>query len=76
VATAGVLGVVGIPPRRGAFFRFAGFATPLARPLAPLSLWLTLGVRGYAVRSAARANAVPLRTLFFRAATRVCVDVR
>lgn len=36
----------GVEPSRGAFFRFAVFATPLALLLATLSLWLTLQVTG------------------------------
>jgi len=36
----------GVEPSRGAFFRFALFATPLALVLSTLSLWLTLQVTG------------------------------
>jgi arsenical pump membrane protein len=36
----------GVEPSRGAFFRFALFATPIALVLATLSLWLTLQVTG------------------------------
>jgi arsenical pump membrane protein len=41
-----VVRAAGVEPSRGAFFRFALFATPLALVLATLSLWLTLQVTG------------------------------
>jgi arsenical pump membrane protein len=41
-----VVRAAGVEPSRGAFFRFAVFATPLALVLATLSLWLTLQVTG------------------------------
>ena len=41
-----VVRTAGVEPSRGAFFRFALVATPLALVLATLSLWLTLQVTG------------------------------
>ncbi len=41
-----VVRAAGVEPSRGAFFRFAVLATPLALVLATLSLWLTLQVTG------------------------------
>jgi arsenical pump membrane protein len=41
-----VVRAAGVEPSRGAFFRFAVVATPLALVLATLSLWLTLQVTG------------------------------
>jgi arsenical pump membrane protein len=41
-----VVRAAGVEPSRGAFFRFALLATPLALVLATLSLWLTLQVTG------------------------------
>ena len=41
-----VVRAAGVEPSRGAFFRFALVATPLALVLATLSLWLTLQVTG------------------------------
>ena len=41
-----VVRTAGVEPGRGAFFRFAVLATPLALVLATLSLWLTLQVTG------------------------------
>jgi arsenical pump membrane protein len=41
-----VVRAAGVEPSRGAFFRFALFATPLALVLSTLSLWLTLQVTG------------------------------
>jgi arsenical pump membrane protein len=41
-----VVRAAGVEPSRGAFFRFALFATPLALVLATVSLWLTLQVTG------------------------------
>jgi arsenical pump membrane protein len=41
-----VVRAAGMEPSRGAFFRFALFATPLALVLSTLSLWLTLQVTG------------------------------
>jgi arsenical pump membrane protein len=41
-----VVRTAGVEPSRGAFFRFALFATPIALVLATASLWLTLQVTG------------------------------
>ena len=41
-----VVRTAGVEPSRGAFFRLALVATPLALVLATLSLWLTLQVTG------------------------------
>ena len=41
-----VVRAAGVEPSRGAFFRLALVATPLALVLATLSLWLTLQVTG------------------------------